>query len=214
MIGFGDVIAPLTAADISALRRNRTLKYQGDEAGRARTPLLDWATMWDLIVAGTIPIAQCRVTYGRQTIPTEFYLDEGTLNATRLGELIARDVSLLANGVEIHAPTVAAACRDAATQGVRIAGAGAIVTTGRGGALPLHHDDRDIIVLQMEGTNAGAYTISTRSSRPLTTSRLCDRRHRRSLTRVCGRATSYTCLPAIGMNAKTRRRAHCMWVCS
>lgn len=152
MTGFGDFIVPLTAADIVELRRSRTLKYQSNEAGRRPATLLDWPTLWQLIETGVIPIEQYKVTYARQTVPPEFYLDDGKLNAARLTDLIARGVSILANGLELHAPTIAAACRDAATQGVRIAGAGAIFTTGSGGALPVHCDDRDIIVLQTEGT--------------------------------------------------------------
>jgi len=151
MISFGDVIAPLTAVDIVELRRTRALKHQSNAAGRRAGTLFDWATMRKLIETGVIPIEQCKLTYARQTVPPEFYLDGGKLNATRLGDLIARGISILSNGLELHAPAIAAACRDAAMQGVRIAGAGAIATTGSGGALPVHCDDRDIIILQMEG---------------------------------------------------------------
>ena len=149
MIGFSDLIAPLSSADVAELRRSRTLKHQS--SGGHPVNLLDWETMWNLIETGAIPIEQCRITYARQTVPPEFYLDDGKLNARRLGALVERGISILANGLQLHAPTVAAACRDAATQGVRIAGAGAIATTGSSGALSIHYDDRDIIVLQMEG---------------------------------------------------------------
>jgi len=118
MISFGDVIAPLTAVDIVELRRTRALKHQSNAAGRRAGTLFDWATMRKLIETGVIPIEQCKLTYARQTVPPEFYLDGGKLNATRLGDLIARGISILSNGLEL---------------------------------LPVHCDDRDIIILQMEG---------------------------------------------------------------
>jgi quercetin dioxygenase-like cupin family protein len=149
---FSDLISPLTPADISGLWLNRELKLQTCAAGKQLTPLLDWETLWKLIERGVIPIDDVRVMYGRRRVAPKLYVDDGILNVPKLKGLIAQRVSIIANNLHRHVSVILVTCQDAAAAGIQIQAAGAVVTIKDGGALPLHYDDYDIIVLQMAGT--------------------------------------------------------------
>jgi ribosomal protein L16 Arg81 hydroxylase len=60
--------------------------------------------------------------------------------------------SLIAPKLDPHVPSLGALCDDVRARIAEGIQAGAIVTTGTGGALPLHFDSEDLIVLQVEGS--------------------------------------------------------------
>jgi hypothetical protein len=152
MTAFVDLILPLTAADILELWRDRALKFQRRAAEWGGPPLLDWETMRDLIVREVLPTRKCRITYGGREVAPEFYCSDGRLDAARLNALVEQGVSIVVNGLHSSVPAIRAACRDAATHGLGTAKAAAVMTTGKGGALPMHYDAYDLVVLQMEGS--------------------------------------------------------------
>lgn len=153
-LGFADLIAPLTPADIAALWRSRTLKYE-PRSGENRFPaLLDWGTLWDLIERKIIPLDKCRVTYGRRGVPPLFYTDAGKLNPAKLARLFDQGSSVIVSKLDEYVPAVSALRRDAMADGVAVSHVTAIVTTGGSGALQKHYDVHDLIVVQMEGGKA------------------------------------------------------------
>jgi hypothetical protein len=150
--GFCDLIAPLTPADLSALWLGHTFEHCRSSGDGHFASLLDWDGLWALIERGALPPEDCRVTYARKTVAPKFYLDEGRFNPMRLAGLLDQGVSMVVVKLNAHVPTIAAACRDAASLGLRIVHAGAIVTTGREGAFEPHYDLFHLIVLQVEGS--------------------------------------------------------------
>lgn len=149
---FCDLIAPLTPDAISAFWRGRALKLQPRTGENRFAALLDWNALWRLIEDEIIPPEECRVTYGRRIVPPPFYTEQGKFNPERLARLFEQGISMIVVRLETYAPALSALLEDAASCGIRIVEAGAIVTTGGGGALKTHYDFRDIIILQVEGT--------------------------------------------------------------
>lgn len=149
---FSDLIAPLAPADISAFWHDRTLKLTRCTGESRFTVLFNWNTLWQLIDENNIPLQKFRVTYNRQLVRRPFYSDGDRLNSDRLAQLFDQGISMVVLNVDTHVPAIFAACRDAATYGIRIDEACAIVTTGSGGALKMHYDLPDLIVLQVEGS--------------------------------------------------------------
>jgi hypothetical protein len=147
---FVDVIAPLTPADIKALRLGRSLKFQPRETGVS--VLVDWATIWRLIEDDALPAERFVVTYRGNTVAPGFYRDDGKMNAGRLALLIEQGVSVITRKINLHVSAVATVCRDAAAHSIPIRTVGAIMTTGVGGALHTHYDADDLIIVQTEGT--------------------------------------------------------------
>lgn len=150
--GFRDLIAPLTPADVSALWHSRTLKLQRRRRENCPAVLLDWNKLWRLIEDDIIPPADCRVTYGRRIVPPSFYADDDKFNLQKLARLLEQGTSMIVVRLDRHIPSLSAVLQDAKMHGIRLAEAGAIVTTGSIGALETHYDFRDLIILQMEGS--------------------------------------------------------------
>lgn len=151
-MGFSDLIAPLTPADLSAQWLSRAFRLQPSTGENRFTALLDWNALWTLIEEGILPPGECRITYGRRLVPPLFYADGGKINPARLARLFDQNASLIALKIEPYLPALAAACRNAATYGIRIAFAGVIVTMRGGGAFETHYDPHDLIILQVEGS--------------------------------------------------------------
>ena len=93
-----------------------------------------------------------RVTKNSVNIPPIFYLKDGKVDAAKLEELLARGASIIITHLEQTVPSFAALCDKIKSRLSENIKAGAIVTTGAGGALPLHYDWDDLIILQVEGT--------------------------------------------------------------
>jgi hypothetical protein len=149
---FSDLIAPFTPEDILEFWRSRALKLQPRTGDNRFTALLDWKALWRLIEGGTIPPKECRVTNGRRIVPPLFYAEANKLNPGRLARLFEQGTSMIVVRLETYVPALSAVFRDAATDGLPIVEAGAIVTTGAGGALEAHYDPRDLIILEVEGS--------------------------------------------------------------
>lgn len=148
---FAALIAPLTPAEIVALWRSREPKLQQRMGDNQFPAVVNWNALWKLIETGAIPAENCRLTYGRRIVTRAFYVDDGKINPGKLTRLLDQGTSLIVLRFEPHLPALAAACRDAEGCGFRIAYAGAIVTTGSGGAFDIHYDWHDLIIMQVEG---------------------------------------------------------------
>ena len=149
MTSFVDAIAPLTLDDIQTLRRSRSLKFVPRTNGAP--VLLDWRTFWQLVEDDLLPVERFLVTYKTKPVAHELYRDDGKMNRERLARLFEQGISVVARGIGLHVPAIAELCRDGVAHGLAVDAAGAIVTTGTGGALRRHYDRNDIVILQQEG---------------------------------------------------------------
>lgn len=151
LTNLADLAAPLSESDFIALLHQRTpLIQRGAGRDRYRT-LIDWDGFLKLVTSGTFPSQKLTVTRAGGKVPRAFFADGDAIRASGIERLMSTGASLIAYGVEPFIPALAALCNAVAAQtGERVSG-GLIATTGSGGALPLHYDEEDIVILQIEG---------------------------------------------------------------
>lgn len=150
---FQELISPLDEREFLDLLHNRTLTFRPGSGKNRFEGLLDWHTLRDLIEGGVIPPSQFKLTYHTNPVAPPFYLLNGKVNAAKLASLIAQGISVITKPIESYVPALKALCNDIATRIGEVTYADAIVTTsGSGGALKLHYDWFDLIVLQLEGS--------------------------------------------------------------
>jgi ribosomal protein L16 Arg81 hydroxylase len=149
---FQELISPLDEREFSDLLHSRTLTFRPGQGRNRFEGLLDWHTLRDLIEGGVIPPGKFKVTYNTNPVPSPFFLLNDKVNAAKLASLITQGVSVITNPIQSYVPALETLCNDIATHIGEVTYADAIVTTGSGGALKLHYDCFDLIVLQMEGS--------------------------------------------------------------
>lgn len=147
-----ELVAPLTVAEFVERLSARKLTFlHGSDPSRF-DGLLDWNTLLGLAESGAFPAGKLRVTRDRDVVPPPFYLEAGRLDAARFAMLARQGVSLIAEPLDRHVPALAALCADIRAAVPEDIKAGAIATTGAGGAFKLHYDPEDLVILQIEGT--------------------------------------------------------------
>lgn len=114
--------------------------------------LLDWAAIREAAITGSMPLESLRITRGTATIATLLYADRGRADPAKLDSLLDAGVSIIANRVERWHPPCAALAAEVAALIPDLVRMGAIATSGDGGALPLHYDPEDILVVQLAGS--------------------------------------------------------------
>jgi ribosomal protein L16 Arg81 hydroxylase len=149
---YQELIAPLGKSEFLDLLHNRKLTYRAVSNENRYAGLLDWNTMRGLIEQGVIPPSKFRVTWKRKPVNSHLYLQYGKVNAGNFGRLIEQGVSVVTDPVESYIPPLDTLCRDIASHIGEGTGADVIMTAGTGGALNLHYDSFDLIVLQLAGS--------------------------------------------------------------
>jgi hypothetical protein len=148
----GGLIAPLTLNELSALWLSPTLKHARRRPDDRPTTLLGWDSLLEKIKSGIIPFEALRVTYRGHDVPKHFYSENGILNPERFTHLFEQGASLIVLKLQTYEPAIEAARQEARMHGIAMPGAGFIVTTGTGGALKLHRDPQDLVIVQVEGS--------------------------------------------------------------
>jgi len=149
---FQELIAPLGEREFLDLLRNRTLAFRPGSGKNRFEGLLNWDTLRDLIERTVVPPDKFKVTWKTNDVPSFFYLKNDKVSAANISTLIAQGASLITLALQSYVPALKALCEDIATRIGEETDADAIVTTGSGGALKLHYDPWDLIILQMEGS--------------------------------------------------------------
>lgn len=148
---FANLIAPLAPADVLMLWRGREPRFQ-PRTGKGRfSPPCNWNMLWDLIRQGVIPRRRVQVSYHRRTVHPKFYSDGEKLSVERLAQIWAQDFSLIVRQVHRYVPGLRTLREDATNHGIGIRSVNLFVTRGGGGALKIHYDGYDLIVLHVEG---------------------------------------------------------------
>lgn len=146
-----DLVAPLSVPEFKELLRQRTPRLvRGAGAGRYAA-LLDWDGLMDAVLTGTYPVRKLRLTKQGTPLPALFYRSEEGPKADVITQLMASGGSIIAYGIDPYVPAMGRLCTAIGEQtGEHIIGS-AIATTGSGGALDLHYDDTDLVIVQVEG---------------------------------------------------------------
>jgi ribosomal protein L16 Arg81 hydroxylase len=146
-----ELVSPLAEADFLDLLRARSFTFRrGSRTDRFQT-LLSWNMLRDIIEGGVFPAEKLRVTSKTEDIPPIFYLENGKVNAGNLAKLLRQGASLIAVPLDPYIPALNVLCSDIRTRTAENIKAGAIATTGDGGALKYHFDSHDLIIIQLEG---------------------------------------------------------------
>jgi hypothetical protein len=146
------LIEPLTAAEFLTLLRERKLAFLPGFDPRRFETLLNWEALNQLLDSATFPLDQLRVLRETVPIPTILYIKQGRIAPTALSNLLKKGVSLIFNRLDKHVPALRVLCNNISRQMSERISAAAIVTSGHGGALELHYDEEDLIILQVAGT--------------------------------------------------------------
>jgi hypothetical protein len=146
------LIEPLTEAQFLTLLRERKLTFlPGSDPHRFET-LVSWQALNHLLDSATFPLDQLRVLRETVPIPTILYMKQGRVAPTAVSNLLEKGVSLIFNRLEKHVPALRVLCNNISQRTSERVSAAAVVTSGHGGALELHYDDEDLIILQVAGT--------------------------------------------------------------
>jgi ribosomal protein L16 Arg81 hydroxylase len=147
-----ELVAPLTESEFLTLLRQRKLTLlRGTNADRY-SKLLSWEALKRIIEGGEYWLEDVRVTKEKVIIPPLFYLTDGKLDAAKLEVLLAHGASIIMTHLQRKVPSIASLCDNIKLRLPERIIAGMILTTGAGGALDLHYDSDDLIILQVEGT--------------------------------------------------------------
>lgn len=146
-----DLVAPLSVPEFKELLRQRNPRViRGAGAGRYAA-LLDWDGLMDAVLTGTYPAGKLRLTKRGAPLPPLFYRSDEGPKVDVITRLMASGGSIIAYGIDPYVPAIGHLCAAISEQtGEHIVGS-AIATTGSGGALDLHYDDTDILIVQVEG---------------------------------------------------------------
>jgi ribosomal protein L16 Arg81 hydroxylase len=146
-----ELIAPLTEPEFSEMLRTRSLVFRrGSDEKRFET-LLDWDA-FRRVIESDFPADKLLVTRDGEPVLPLIYLERGKLNTKILAKLLDQGASLIARRLDRRVPKVEALCLDVRAHIGETTCAAAIATTGRGGALTLHYDPEDLIILQIAGS--------------------------------------------------------------
>lgn len=148
----GQLVAPMPVAAFRLLLRRRTPHLQrGGDPARAEG-LASWATMLDALTSTGYPARKLNVTRGGKALPPVFFLDGDSVRRSAVEQALEAGGSAIAYDIEPFVPPLDALCRALSDETGERVSAGIIATTGEGGALDVHYDEEDIVVLQIEGS--------------------------------------------------------------
>lgn len=145
------LVAPLSVPEFKGLLSQREPRLiRGAGVGRYAA-LLDWDGLMDAVLTGTYPAGKLRLTKQGVPLPPLFYRSDEGPKAEVIKKLMATGGSIVAYGIDPYVPAMGRLCAAISEQtGEHVVGS-AIATTGSGGALDLHYDDTDIVIVQVEG---------------------------------------------------------------
>ncbi len=148
-----ELVAPLTAtefADLLAAREPRHLPGTGGD-GTRYAALLDWDGLIEGVRNGSFPPRDLRLMRDRVKVPAMFLRDGASPRGEIVDKLLAADASIILNRAEQYIPALGRLCSAIAEETCDHVSTAAVATAGKGGALDLHYDAYDIVVLQVDG---------------------------------------------------------------
>lgn len=148
-----ELVGPLSGSDFRNMFAARTPRHVPGDSARAErhAALLDWSTLVDGVRDGTFPARDMRIYRDRAELPRLFLKDDPAERGALIERLLAANASIILNRVQAHVPAIARLCEAVAGETRDHVSAAAIATSGEGGALKLHWDEYDIIILQVDG---------------------------------------------------------------
>ena len=147
-----ELVRPYSEDEFLSMLRSRTFSLQrGSDPARFGW-LLTWTGLEDVLASGLIPPEDFRMTLKGEVVLPMMYLRERRLSLSHIEALLASGASFILNHTESHFPELSHLCASLTSQLGEHVALATIVTTGSGGALKVHYDREDLVLLQIEGT--------------------------------------------------------------
>ena len=151
------VVAPLSAADVSSLLRERKLTFLragGEVRHSALKSVLGWDALLGMIARGDYPRGRDHIRVAKESVsvPPSAWMTGTEVDPAKLEEHLAQDYSLIVTHLERHVPLLGGVCEEIRSRLSEASYAGVIVTTGTARAIKRHYDYEDLIIVQIEGT--------------------------------------------------------------
>jgi len=148
-----ELVAPLSVDDFRAMfAARKPLHVPGDSARAQRyAGLFDWDLLISGVRDGTFPASDLQLSRDRSKLPRMLLSKDSGERGDLVERLLAADASVIVNRVQATVPALGRLCEAVARETQDHVSAGAVATSGQGGALKVHWDEYDIIVLQVEG---------------------------------------------------------------
>jgi ribosomal protein L16 Arg81 hydroxylase len=147
-----DLVAPLTEAEFLTHLRERTVAFIPTSGPNRFETLLDWDELNHLIESVHYPIERLSVLRDSFSDVTSFYLNESRFDWAAFSSLMDQGANLIFSRLDEYVPRLWRLCHRIAEQTGEQVTAEAIVTSGKGSALPQHYKTEDICVLQIAGS--------------------------------------------------------------
>jgi ribosomal protein L16 Arg81 hydroxylase len=147
-----ELIAPMTEGAFADILRARKLEFRPAEALNRFGSLLTEDLLLDLIGNGAVPEAVVRITLKEQVIKPLLYFDGGKPSRAKISSFLDRGASVVVEPIQAFVPALRELCADIRRRIPEKVSSGAILTSGPGGALKLHYDPEDLIILQLAGS--------------------------------------------------------------
>lgn len=148
-----ELVAPLTEAEFLTSLRERKLLHVRSANNGCYAELMGWAAVRGLIERGGSPRRDyLRVVRESKQAPIERWSVDGKVDFGRLEECLRDGFSILLTHVEETVPFLDALCQDLSARLLETACVVVVVSSGAEGAIRLHYDVEDLIVLQVEGS--------------------------------------------------------------
>jgi Cupin superfamily protein len=147
----GDLIAPLSEQEFAAILRARVPARRPCPGTNRFSGLMTWDALCEIVERERYFAQNLRVTLdGKNVLPILFAKD-GKVVPERIASFDRQGASFIVNHLELFVPELRALGLDVGARLMADVEIGAISTTGRGGAIKLHYDDSDVLVLQLCG---------------------------------------------------------------
>lgn len=148
-----ELVAPLSAAEFADLLAARVPHHMPGAGGDGKryAALLDWDGLIDGIHNNEFPSRDLSLLRDGVKVPPMFLRDGASPRGEVVDKLLAANASIILRRAEQHVPALGRLCSAIAGGTRDHVSAAAVATAGEGGALRLHYDNYDIVVLQVDG---------------------------------------------------------------
>src|SRR5271166_3905804 len=145
----GQLVAPLSETEFLSLLRERKLALLRGTNGDRYATWVGWEALQRLIERGEYPRTRghFRVSKESVLVPQSNWARNGKIDVSKLEEYLGKGFSVIITRIDPHVPPLATLCDDLRSRLNETSFAGVIVTSGNDGALKLHYDPEDLIVV-------------------------------------------------------------------
>ena len=150
MTTFTDLIAPFTLDELASDDARRAIGLRHGKSNADASALFDWSQFIGISATLYDP-DNLRVSINRKPVPTQFYHSDGAIDREKLDKLVERGASIIQPDAHRYHAALGAAVRDFTERTASPLRIGAIGSSGQAGALALHADKIDLLILQVEG---------------------------------------------------------------